>query len=384
MSVIFHLDLDSFFVSAERLQDASLIGKPVAVGGTGPRSVLAAASYEARKFGVRSAMPTAQALRLCPQLIVVRSTFGLYSRLSREVFDIVEQYTPIVERVSVDEAYMDMTGTESLHGPPLQAATKLRREIREKTRLPASIGIAANRTLAKIVTDRAKPDGQLWIKPEEASAFLAPLSVGVIPGVGPQTQKWLEDHGFKKLVDIQRADPKVLENALGEYGRKLWQRSHGKGSTEFFREAKNPSISREQTFSKDVWDPNKVEGILWEMCEELGEELRKDDKYATTVKLKLRYPPFETVVRSRVLPLPTRLDRELFQAAHALCAEHWNAGKGLRLLGVGFSVGEGEGQLALFEDSQHKERWAKLDSLKDQIREKFGRDAIGLGRNKVQ
>lgn len=380
---IFHLDLDSFFVSAERLQNPALIGKPVAVGGTGPRSVLSSASYEARKFGVRSAMPTAQAKRLCPQLIVVRGTYGLYSKLSRQVFDIVEQYSPIVERVSVDEAYIDMTGTEGLFGPPIECAKRMRAEVREKVKLPASIGIAANRTVAKIATDQAKPDGQLWVKPGEEAAFLAPLPVQVIPGVGPQTQKWLNDHGFFRIRDLQNANPQQLENALGEYGRKLWERAHGHGSLQFFREAKNPSISREQTFSKDVWDPARVDELLWEMCEELGEELRQEDKYASTVKLKLRYPPFETVVRSRVLEQPTRLDRELFAAAHALCIEHWDASRALRLIGVGFSVGEaGESQLGLFEDTTVKERWSKLDALKDKIRQKFGPESLSVGRVK--
>ncbi len=383
MRTIVHLDLDSFFVSAERLQNPALIGKPVAVGGTGPRSVLSSASYEARKFGVRSAMPSAQAKRLCPQLIIVHGTYGLYSKLSRQVFEIVEQYSPIVERVSVDEAYVDMTGTEGLFGPPLVSAARMRQEIWEKVKLPASIGIAPNRTVAKIATDQAKPNGQLWIQPGQEAAFLAPLKVQVIPGIGPQTQKWLNDHGFFLIRDLQAANPAQLENAMGEYGRKLWERAQGRGSLQFFREAKNPSISREQTFSKDIWDPHRVDALLWEMCEELGEKLRQDDKYATTVKLKLRYPPFETVVRSRMLKQPTRLDRELFAAAHALCVEHWDASRGLRLLGVGFAVGEaGESQLGLFEDTTVKERWSKLDALKDRIRKKFGPDSLSVGRVK--
>ncbi len=381
MKLIFHLDLDSFFVSAARLRDPQLIGKPVAVGGTGPRAVLSSASYEARRWGVRSAMPTAQALRLCSQLVIVEPDFSLYSDLSKKVFQVIEKYAPVFERVSVDEGYLDMTGTEKLFGPPLEAAARIRAEIAQQVGLPSSVGIGSNRLVAKIATDQAKPNGELWVLPGTEAVFLAPLAVSVIPGVGPATTKWLHEHGFFKISDLQSVPAGQLEAALGEHGQQLWDRAHGRGSTEFFREAKNPSISRETTFSKDVRDPERIERLIWGMCEELGRELRSEDRYATTVRLKLRYPPFETVARSRVLDLPTRLDRDLFEAAHALLLAHWAPDRPLRLVGVGFAVGEGVGQFQLFESPENQERWARLDQLKDRIRAKFGHDALGLGRN---
>ena len=219
--MIFHVDLDSFFVSVERIKDPSLTGKPVAVGGSRTRGVISSASYEARKFGVRSAMPTRQAVSLCPTLILVKSSYGEYSEFSRRVFEILDEFTPVVEAVSVDEGYLDMRGTEALWGPPLVAAEKIRERVRSRTGLTASIGIAANRKLAKIATDRAKPDGVCWVRPGTAAEFLAPLSVGVIPGVGASSQEWLFSRGIRTIGELQNFPRSVLVDHLGAWGESL-------------------------------------------------------------------------------------------------------------------------------------------------------------------
>jgi DNA polymerase-4 len=380
VSVIFHLDLDSFFVSAERLQNPALRGKCVAVGGDGRRGVIASASYEARKYGVRSAMPTAQARRLCPQLVLVGSDFELYSKLSRQVFGIVEKFAPIVERVSVDEGYLDMTGTESLFGPPEEAARRLRAEILARTRLSASVGIGANRLVAKIATDQCKPDGQLWVRPGQEVEFLGPLPVGKIPGCGPATERWLHEQGIFRIRDLQRKSTDFMERGLGSFGHWLHDAAHGKGSTAFHEEAKTRTSSRERTYGRDEGDPERLRREIWSMCVELGATLREEGVHARAVRLKLRYPPFETWTRSRVIE-PVQHDDALFKAAWSIFEKSWDPYRPLRLVGVGFVHGDAARQLDLFEDAKAEERRTELDRLKDQLRGKFGDHALRTGRD---
>lgn len=384
--MIFHLDLDSFFVSCERLIDPSLIGIPVAVGGMRGHGVVASASYEARKFGVRSAMPTAQALRLCPRLKIIGATPGLYSEKSREVFDVVARFSPTIEKVSVDEAYLDMRGTEALFGPPERAAEAIRAAVFGETKLTASVGIATNRRVAKIATDFKKPNGQTYVPPGSEAAFLAPLEVKRIPGIGPSTEAALAAYGLLRVRDIQACTREQLEGRFGEsYGNFLFRASRGEGSTAFFEEAQTRSMSREETFGEYPRDRMALRKHLWEMVSEVGAELRAEEdpelRYARAVRLRLRYPDFETLSRSRVLDRPTRLDEDLYAALEPMLDETWTVGRPVRLLGAGVVLGNGARQLGLFEEVGGDERKEKLADLKDSLKSRFGDKAIKTGRD---
>ncbi|MBC7692868.1 MAG: DNA polymerase IV [Methylotenera sp.] len=389
ITVIFHLDLDSFFVSAERLARPELKGKCVAVGGEGGRGVISSASYEARKFGVRSAMPTAQALRLCPRLILLPSNFALYSRLSKQVFDILSRYTPTYEAVSVDEAYLDMSGSESLFGKAKEAAELMRAEILAKTGLTASIGISSNRLVSKVASDFAKPDGVHEVLQGEEARFLAPLAVRVLPGVGKVSEQWLHERRIFKVFELQKYAVETLERHLGKYGLYLHEAAWGRGSTAFHEESRTRSMSREQTFEVNVFEEKILKKELWTMAADLGNSLRSEAEthrdHATTVRLKIRYAPFDTVTRSRVLPAPAKQDLEIYKAIERLFEENWDPYRPVRLIGAGIVLGEGAHQLNLFENSpaknqEHLKRGA-IDELKDRLREKFGPNALRTGRD---
>lgn len=389
--MIFHLDLDSFFVSCERLRDPSLIGIPVATGGGvatsgGAGGVISSASYEARKFGVRSAMPSAQALRLCPHLKIIRSTSGLYSEKSKEVFTVVERFTPVIEKVSVDEAYLDMRGTELLWGASESAAEKIRAAVFAETGLTASIGMATNRRVAKIASDFNKPNGQTYVAAGSEAEFLAPMDVKKVPGIGPSTETLLNENGIFRIRDIQSWPLEKLIRRFGDStGHFLSSVARGEGSTAFFETYETRSMSREDTFSQYPKDRGILRKRLWEMVGEIGTELRAEEDpacaYAHTVRLKLRYPNFETITRSRALLKPTRIDEELFEAVVKLFDENWNPGESVRLIGAGIVLGDGARQLGLFESMEGEQKKEKLAELKDSLRLRFGETALKTGRD---
>jgi DNA polymerase-4 len=386
--VIFHLDLDSFFVSCERLLDPSLNGIPLAVGGVGGHGVIASASYEARKFGVRSAMPTVRALKLCPHLKIIRATSGLYSKKSKEVFDVVARFAPTIEKVSVDEAYLDMRGTRALWGEPPEAAEKIRAAVFAETQLTCSIGIASNRRVAKIATDFNKPNGHTYVAPGTEAEFLAPLEVKRVPGIGPSTEAMLAANSIFHVSDLQAWPIEKLKQRFGEsYGHFLYRASRGEGSTAFFEEAETRSMSREETYSSKDYPRDRVRlrKELWTMVREIAAELRAEEdpelRYAQAVRLKLRYPDFETLTRSKVLDKPTRLEEEIFTALEPLLDSAWSVGKPVRLLGAGVVLGNGVRQLGLFESVQTEVKKEKLAELKDSLRAKFGEDAVKTGRD---
>ena len=386
MAVIFHLDLDSFFVSAERLMRPELRGKCVAVGGDGKRGVISSCSYEARKFGVRSAMPGMQAIKLCPQLIFVPVNFELYQKLSGQVFDILSRFTPTYEAVSIDEAYLDMTGTTEIFGTPREAAEKIRAAILKETGLIASIGIASNRLVAKVTSDFCKPNGVHQVAEGGEAAFLAPLSVRTLPGVGKVSEASLNQKGIFRVSDLQKFALATLERDFGNYGTYLFDLAWGKGSTAFHEEGKSRSMSRESTFEDDIYDRKALKHELWKMCAELGASVRSSEYFegqdhARTVKLKLRFPPFETISRSRVLSAPARLDSEIYDVAEKLLDEAWDGARPIRLIGAGVVMGDGVHQMGLFDDRQDHEKREKIDTLKDQLREKFGAGALKTGRD---
>src|SRR5690242_8824410 len=281
MRSFFHLDMDAFFVSVEELFDPSLKGKPVVVGGRpNERGVVSAASYAARKFGVHSAMPLRTAYKLCPQAIFVEGHPARYREYSQKVYDVLHLFSPLVEMASIDEAYLDMTGTERLHGPPLTAAHQLHQRMKEHTGLNCSVGIAASRLVAKISSDQAKPNGVLWIVPGRESAFLAPLDVRKVPGVGKVTEKNLHELGIRKVGDLARLDDDFLEQRFGKWGLALAGKSRGQDAggwfdTEIGAEEGPKSISHEHTFNEDTADLEKIESTLARLCEMVGRRLRE-------------------------------------------------------------------------------------------------------------
>ena len=381
MKIYFHLDMDAFFVSVEELFDPSLKGKPVVVGGRpNERGVVSAASYAARKFGVHSAMPLRTAYKLCPQAIFVDGHRERYIEYSHKVYEVLQRFSPKVDMASIDEAYLDLTGTERLHGTPLQAAHKLHNAVQESTGLNCSIGIAASRMVAKVASDQAKPNGILWIVPGQEASFLAPLDVRKIPGVGKVTEAHLHASGIRKVGDLARLDEAFLEQRFGKWGLALAGKSHGKDAGGWFDtevgEGGGPkSISHEHTFSVDTADTNALDGILVRLSEMVARRLRDHHVWARTIQIKLRYTDFSTFTRSRTLDHASQVDVEIAAAARDLFHKAWT-GKPIRLLGVyAQSLEANEGQTSLIGEPR-AEDWRRTLAAVDKIREKYGQDGI--------
>ncbi|MGK5088626.1 DNA polymerase IV, partial [Bdellovibrionota bacterium FG-2] len=303
------------------------------------------------------------------------------SSLSRKMFALLDAFTPVYEAVSIDEGYLDMTGTEHLWGPPMEAAVLLRARILKETQLTVSVGIASNRLVAKVASDYCKPDNLYWVKPGEEAAFLAPLEIKCLPGCGQVTQEWLHSQGVFLIRALQQFSLSTLERELGKFGGYLHDSAWGRGSTAFYEEAKARSLSRERTFDKNVADSSALKRNLWEMAAELGRNLREDEDFARVVRLKLRYPPFETVTRQRVLDVPTQRDSVIYEMLELLFEEHWNPGHALRLIGAGCVLNEGAVQLGLFEDTGEAAKQDTLDRMKDLLCKKFGDNALKTGRD---
>src|SRR5258706_11153986 len=316
--------MDAFFVSVEELFDPSLAGKPVVVGGqANQRGVVSAASYAARKFGVHSAMPLRTAARLCPQAIFLDGHPERYRDYSRKVYTVLKNFSPQVEMASVDEAYMDVTGTERLHGPPLRAANSLHTAVKQETGLNCSIGIAAARMVAKVASDQAKPNGILWVLPGEEARFLAPLDIRKIPGVGKVTEKNLHQLGIRKIGDLAALDQEFLESKFGKWGLALAGKALGLDAGGWFDSAfgereDSKSISHEHTYSKDTADADRLEAKLAKPSEMVGRRLREHGLHSRTVQIKLRYQDFSTITRAHSLDHSTQLDHELFDTARDL------------------------------------------------------------------
>jgi DNA polymerase IV len=382
---IFHVDMDAFFVSVEELFDPSLKGKPVVVGGQrDERGVVSAASYEARKFGVHSAMPLRTAAKLCPQAIFVDGHPDRYRECSEKVFTVLNAFTPKVEMASIDEAYLDMTGTDRLHGPPLRAAHALHQKMKAETQLNCSIGIGGSRLIAKVSSAKAKPNGVLLVVPGQEAKFLAPLDVRDIPGVGKVTEQNLHSLGIKQVGDLARLEQGELEHRFGKWGLALAGKARGEDAggwfdTEVGEDTDAKSISHEHTFNEDTAQVEKLEATLMRLSEMVGRRLREHGFYARTIQLKLRYSDFTTITRAHSLAQPTQLDTEVYEQIHALFHKNWKAGHAVRLLGVqtsSFSTGEG-GQIDLLEDGR-KQRWKDALAAADKLRNKFGETSVVL------
>jgi DNA polymerase IV len=379
-AAILHVDMDAFFVSVELLARPELKGLPVVVGGQrDQRGVVTSASYEARRFGVHSAMPLRTAAKLCPQAIFLDGHHDLYGEWSDRIAAILSKYSPIVEMASIDEAYLDLAGTERLHGPPLSAANKLLREITAATTLPCSGGLGASRLVAKVASDQAKPRGLVWVPAGSEAAFLAPLAARRIPGIGKVTESALKTFGVDTIAQLQAFSQERLEELFGKWGTALYRKARGIDSFEFFVDAEAKSLSHNQTFGEDTKDPEKLHATLSYLCQKVSKRLRDAGLHARTVTLTIRFANFRTITRSHTLGDPSDLDSVFLKTVRDLFTHSWSGKAVLRLLGValtGFSAGSG--QLDLL-DPGRRDKLERLARTTDRLRDKFGFSKLQLG-----
>lgn len=376
---IVHMDLDSFFVSVECLENSSLVGKPVLIGGTGDRGVVASCSYEARKFGVRSAMPMKLARRLCPDAIIIRGDHERYSYYSNVVTEIIKEGVPVYEKASIDEFYLDLSGMDKFFGC-YKWATELRQKIMKNTGLPISFGLSQNKTVSKIATGEVKPNGQTQISFGEEKPFLAPLPVQKIPMVGEKTYSLLRGLGVEKVATIQQMPITLMENVLGETGIVIWKKANGIDNTPVEPYSERKSISTEETFQQDTIDVDKLKALLVNMTEKLGFQLRNEKKLTACVTVKVRYSNFDTHTMQASIPY-TSCDHILLKKAKELFDKLYNRRLLVRLLGVRFShlVG-GHYQINLFEDSEEIIRlYQAMDKMKMKYGESTVARAVSLG-----
>ena len=375
---IAHFDLDAFFVSVERILDPSLVGKALILGGSRERGVVSTCSYEARKFGVHSAMPIARAVALCPHAIVMQGTRGQYSKFSQWVTDIIAAKSPLFEKASIDEFYIDLTGMDRFFDP-LQWTIDLRNEIIETTGLPISFGLASNKMVAKMATNAAKPNGFLQVLAGKEKEFLAPLQVGEIPGVGEHMLKTMHSLGIMTINDLSAYPQYLLEQNFGKYAEVLQQKALGNhaGSVHHFHEAK--SMSTEHTFSENTSDQDFLQAELMRMTEKLGHELREEGKMTNCVAVKIRYPDFETHTKHMAIA-PSSYDDELIKVVKDLFGNLYKQKHAVRLIGVRFSeLTASSLQTDLFENRVRK---ASLYTAIDAVKLRFGKKSVGRGKMK--
>ena len=369
---IAHFDLDAFFVSVEILKDPSLKGKPIIVGGDGQRGIVAACSYEARKYGIQSAMPALTAKRLCPHAIFLKGSYHDYSKYSRRVTQIIAESVPVYEKASVDEFYIDMTGMERFFGVN-EYTKQLREKVINETGLPISYGLSTSKLVSKMATNEAKPNGYIEVAPGKETAFLWPLTVDKIPGVGKQTQIQLHNLGIFTIEQIAKTPADQLEYHFGKWGKKLWEKSYGISDSPVEHYSEQKSISHENTFNADFADINFLHAELVKLTEQTAYNLREDKKLTGCVTLKLRYADFTTVSKQEVISY-TALDNILIAKVKDLFNKLYKKGQKVRLLGVRFShLVPMTIQMNLFDDAIEKlELYKAVDDIKNQ----FGSDAV--------
>jgi DNA polymerase-4 len=373
---IAHFDLDSFFVSVEILKDPTLKGKPVIVGGSAERGVVSTCSYEARQFGVKSAMPMKTALHRCPQAIILQGSYADYADYSERVTRIIADKSPLFEKASIDEFYIDLTGMDR-YDDPFEWTIRLRETIIQTTGLPISFGLAGNKMVAKIATDLAKPNGYLRVPPGKEKEFLAPLAVGRIAGVGEHTLQILESMGIHTIGDLSEASPVLLSHRLGKAGQSLYEKSQGihRGEVEPFHEAK--SVSAENTFEENITEPELLHSELVRLTEKVAFSLRRDARFAGCIAVKIRYPNFET--RSKQMSInPSCHDDDFIPVALQLLHSLHVPGTPVRLLGVRLSdFSQPAIQTNLFADASRKKQ---LYQAIDEVKNKFGKTALQKAR----
>jgi DNA polymerase-4 len=376
-ATILHVDMDAFFAAVELLDHPELRGKPAIVGHLGPRSVVTSATYEARRFGVRSAMPVSQALRLCPSAIILPPHMEKYRDYSQRVMTIFSEVTPLVEPLSIDEAFLDVSGARRLLGSPRRIAELIRARVRDETGLTCSVGAASTKFVAKLASGRAKPDGLLVIPASETLAYLRPLPVGALWGVGESTQQSLQRLGLRTVADLADTPLTVLQRAVGEAaGRKLHDLANGLDPRSVVVTTREKSVGHEMTFETDVSDPVRLKQELLRLSSQVGARLRKHELVGRTVALKLRFSDFRTVTRSRTLAEPTNVGRRIFEEVTSIYDALDLGRTPIRLIGVRVEqlAEAGGSRMALWDPD---EEWREAERTLDQVSAKFGRGAIG-------
>ena len=377
--MILHVDMDAFYASVEELDRPELVGQPVIVGGTPEgRGVVAAANYVVRKFGVHSAMPTSRALRLCPQAIVLPPRMDYYAEVSQQIRGIFDRYTPLVEPLSLDEAFLDVTGSTGLFGPAPEIGGRIKDEIKQELRLVASVGVAPNKFLAKIASDLNKPDGFLVVEPGRVQEFLDPLPVGRLWGVGRVADGVLQRLGIRTIGQLRAQPVELLHQRFGKSGDHLWELARGVDDRPVVPDREARSISHETTFATDVDDMEVLRTWLLELTEQVGRRLRRHQLRGRTVQLKIRFADFSTITRAQTLPQATNVTVELWRAADELLTQRLpNRRLEIRLLGMGVSGldASGQQQRTLFDEPAH-EKQTQLDAIADQIRQQYGETGL--------
>jgi DNA polymerase-4 len=380
---IIHLDLDTFFVSVERLRDSSLNNRPVIIGGVSDRGVVASCSYEARKYGVHSAMPMKMARNMCNDAIIIRGDMELYTKYSRIVTNIIAEEAPVYEKASVDEHYIDITGMDRFFGC-LKWSKEIRQRIIKETGLPVSLGLSVNKTVSKIATGEAKPNGELQVSRDEVIPFLSPLSIRKIPMIGEKTYHLLRSMGIQTIQTLQLIPVEMMEKVLGKNGIDVWKKANGMDSSPVKPYDEQKSISTERTFQKDTIDIIYLRELLVTMVEKLAYELRHKEKLTSCVTVKIRYSNFDTHTLQKHIPY-TSFDHILIETAKDLFDRLYQRRMLIRLIGVRFShLVSGVQQLNMFEDTPEMVRlYLTLDNLRNRFGRKSVRRAVGLDRNNV-
>ncbi|WP_431156886.1 DNA polymerase IV [Winogradskyella poriferorum] len=369
---IVHMDLDTFFVSCERLLDSRLNGKPVLIGGTSDRGVVASCSYEARKFGVHSAMPMRMAKQLCPEAIILRGNSGIYTKFSQNVTEVIKESVPLYEKTSIDEFYIDLTGMDKFFGCH-KLASELRQRIIKETGLPISFGLSLNKTVSKIATGEAKPNNEIRILAGTEKPFLAPLSVKKIPMVGNVTYKALCDLGVKRIKTVQDMPMELMHKVLGKNGLSIWKKANGIDNSPVIQYHERKSISTERTFGQDTTNIHKLKGLVIAMAENLAYQLRRGNKLTACITFKIRYSDFQTYTQQKRIPY-SAMDHNIIPVVLDLFTKLYNRRLLVRLIGVRFShLVEGGHQINLFEDNETQ---LNLAQAIDKMRERYGDRAV--------
>ena len=378
--MILHIDMDAFYASVEKLDDPRLKHKCVIVGGTSNRGVVSAASYEARRYGVHSAMPIYQAKLKCPHGVFVPPRMSRYKEVSKKIMALLKEFSPLVEPVSIDEAYMDITGCQRLFGEPQEIAREIKRKIRDHVHLTCSVGVAPNKFMAKIASDLKKPDGLTIILPDQVQQFIESLDIKKVPGVGKKMVRQLELLGIRTLSDVQRLPDKSLRKHLGKFGRRLRLLSSGSDDSPVTPHTPHKSISSERTLAADTRDVKLLKRYLLSQSAEVARQLRQAGVRAKTIVIKIKDADFKTNTRRTTIAVPTQSSKTIYKHAAQLI-DDFKITQKIRLIGVGttgFSAVTASVQMGLFE---HKEKpsdnWEKVDQALDSISQKFGKDAIG-------
>ncbi|MEO1525814.1 MAG: DNA polymerase IV [Planctomycetota bacterium] len=381
--MIVHVDMDAFYASVEQRDHPDLRGKPVVVGGGSGRSVVSAASYEAREYGIHSAMSGRRAAELCPHAVFVRGDLSKYADVGRQVREIFQRYTPIVQPLSLDEAFLDLAGTERLHGDAESVGVAIRNDIREELDLPASVGIAPRKFVAKIASDLEKPNGFVVVTEEKLISFLDPLPVSRLWGVGKVGAKRLDRLSLRTFRDIRVYDQELLASHLGEWGRHLWRLANGIDARQVVADHRSKQISHERTFSSDLTDISLLRSVVCSLCEQTALRLRRHDRKCLTIGLKYRREDFRTFSRSITLPAATDSTTTILETATGLLdSMRRDEPRPVRLIGVSLSSltsTEAPQQLSLFEDEEHRQAERSIDRVADELKDRLGQQSIYRG-----